>query len=78
MSSPNSQKHLDYENSIDLKKMTIFLKSVDERKPLGKLVKLYADQKFWDGWGYGVLCGSLVGVVFGGVLGFVMGKGRSS
>jgi hypothetical protein len=66
MSSPKSRNHLDYENSIDFKKMDIFIKSVDETKPLGKLVKLYGEQKYvdgyWTGLFTGVCCGFALGV----------------
>jgi hypothetical protein len=67
MSSPTSPEHLDHENSIDFKNMNVFIKSVDESKPLGKLVKVYAAQKYIDGWRLGFQYGLLVGFGVGAV-----------
>lgn len=65
MSSPKCRKDLADENSNDFKKMTMFLKSVDETKPLGKLVKIYAEQKYWDGYTTGLCVGFTLGALFG-------------
>lgn len=64
MSSPKSHKDLADENSNDFKNISVFLKSVDDRKPLGKLVKIYANQKFWDGYWTGLCVGFALGAAF--------------
>jgi hypothetical protein len=76
MSSPKCRKHLVEENSIDFNKMNLFIQSVDDRKPLGKLVKMYADQKWFDGWNSGFPQGFLLGVICGGIFGFTIASIR--
>lgn len=67
MSSPKSRKHLEEDNSNDFKNISVFLKSVDDRKPIGKLVKIYADQKYWDGYWSGLFTGLCIGFALGAV-----------
>lgn len=76
MSSPKCRKHLVEENTEDFDKMNLFIQSVDERKPLGKLVKIYADQKWFDGWNAGFPQGFLLGLVCGCAIGIGLGRSR--
>ena len=72
MSSPKCRNHLAEENLLDIEKMNIFIESVDERKPLGKLIKVYADQTWVDGWNAGFPQGFIVGLICGGIIGIAL------
>jgi hypothetical protein len=60
MASPKSSFHLAQENAIDARNIQVFLESVDETKPVGKLVKRYAEQYYYDGWWSGFFTGVFV------------------
>lgn len=68
MSSPPTDSWLKEENDRDFRKISMWIESVDENKPLGKLVKVYAEQKKRDGWWNGFVAGLTVGLVSGAVL----------
>ena len=63
MASPRSKQMLKLENDADSRKIQFFIESVDERKPLGKLIRTYADQYYVDGWWNGFFTGCFVASV---------------
>jgi hypothetical protein len=70
MSSPKSKRHLEHDNYTTSTDFKIFIQSVDETKPLGKLVKFYGEQKYFDGYWMGLFTGACCGFAVGIVSGF--------
>jgi hypothetical protein len=67
MSSPPTESWKKEENDRDFKKVSVWIQSVDESKPLGKLVAHYARQKWWEGASCGFLVGLGVGVTLSAI-----------
>lgn len=62
MASPIAGEYKD--NRVE-----IFINDVDERKPLGKIIKCYGTQKWNDGFVYGWGVGFVFGCLLGSFLG---------
>ena len=72
MSSPPDARTLSQENRNDFKRISTWIESVDESKPMGKLVAHYAKQKWWEGFFTGYFGGIVSGVLLGGVMATVL------
>lgn len=68
MSSPPSESWKKEENDRDFKKVSVWIQSVDESKPLGKLVAHYGRQQWWEGASCGFLAGVVGGVSLSAIL----------
>ena len=72
MSSPPDSETQSRENTADFRNISTWIESVDESKPLGKLVAHYAKQKWWEGFFTGYFGGIASGVILGGAIATVL------